>query len=788
MAKGRPPKEFSPGYGGDTGADFNLWLEDVDDYMKICQVTDPGDKKCLFLNLAGLNVRRIVKGLVVPVPDDATDDNPGDTYKALTESLRCHFRPSINATSERHKFRQIRQLPDESVSTFMSRLREKVELCSFASTDVDTVVNTQVRDQLIAGLRSQDSRRELLKEPKLTLADALSKAVAMEASLLDSNLYNSEPGPSVAACVKPETTAAVSGSEPKHQLKRKMTKGPGCKYCGRMHANGKQFCPAAHVRCNSCRKVGHFEAVCLSRKPNKANAVDAEEDSDTAQVVYDSIFACSDKAARDQFTMTLMVNGKPCEGLLDTGATRTILTDDVVQPTRSSDRILRAYNGGEVKTLGMADVDIAVGDNTILCECFVVPAGKRSVLFGQDVISQLELLVNAHMADTARLVETAPVSITVDKSARPVAQPARRPPFSAKADIEKELARLAKADIIEPVKEASPWVSPVVPVRKSNGTLRLCVDYRQLNKSIITERHSLPTVDEITSELAGAQVFSVLDAESGFHQLLLEEESRSFTTFASHCGSYRFKRLPFGISCAPEIFQRVVSDILVGLPGVVVYIDDILIFGRNQVEHDARLASVLERLKAANLKLNWAKCHIGKDQVKYLGHTLTRDGVHPDSSKLSAIADMAAPKTVADAHRFLGMVTYLGKFVPRLTEATEPLRQLMKREPFTVNDDLLKAFSTAKQAVVSSLQTLAYFQPDVNLPTAISFRCLTFWSGSYSVAAKQGWTMAAHYLRQPHAHGHRVPIFADGARDARHSVCTDPFSPVCSGLSCTGVH
>ena len=381
MAKGRPPEEFSPCYGGDTGTDFDLWLDDVDDYMKICQVTDPGDRKYLFLNLAGLNVRRIVKGLVVPIPDDATLDNPGDTYKALTELLRCHFQPSINVTSERHKFRQIRQLPDESVSTFMSRLREKVELCSFASTDVVTVVNTQVRDQLIAGLRSKDSRRELLKEPKLTLADAFSKAVAIEASLLDSNLYNSEPGPSVAACVRSETTAAVSGSEPKHQLKRKMTKGPGCKYCDRMHANGKQFCPAAHVRCNSCRKVGHFEAVCLSHKPNKANAVDAEEDSDTAQVVYDSIFACSDKAARGQSTMTLMVNGKPCEGLLDTGATCTILTDDVVQPTRSSDRILRAYNGGEVKTLVMADVDIAVGDNTILCERFVVPAGKRPVLF-----------------------------------------------------------------------------------------------------------------------------------------------------------------------------------------------------------------------------------------------------------------------------------------------------------------------------------------------------------------------------------------------------------------------
>ena len=159
----------------------------------------------------------------------------------------------------------------------------------------------------------------------------------------------------------------------------------------------------------------------------------------------------------------------------------------------------------------------------------------------------------SHLVDTARLVDTAPVSITVNPEARPVAQPARQPPFSAKVDIEQEFQRLVKADIIEPVKQATAWVSPIVPVRKSNGSLGLCVDYRELNKSIIRERHSLPTVDEIMAELAGADMFSVLDAESGFHQLLLSEESRPLTTFTDHCGLFRFKRLPFGVSC--KIFQ-----------------------------------------------------------------------------------------------------------------------------------------------------------------------------------------------------------------------------------------
>eukprot|EP00117_Sycon_ciliatum_P047717 scpid38300/ scgid1508/ len=202
-----------------------------------------------------------------------------------------------------------------------------------------------------------------------------------------------------------------------------------------------------------------------------------------------------------QFLASLLVDGKECEGLLDTGASRTILTDDIVQPTRSSNRVLKAYTGGEIATLGMADVTIASPTRTMSCSCFVVPHGKHRILFGQDVISELELLVPAHLVDTGNLVDTAPISISVDAEARPVAQPARRPPFSAKADIEHELHRLVKADIIEPVKEASGWVSPIVPVRKSNGTLRLCVDYRQLNKSIVRERRSLPTIDEISDKL-----------------------------------------------------------------------------------------------------------------------------------------------------------------------------------------------------------------------------------------------------------------------------------------------
>lgn len=183
------------------------------------------------------------------------------------------------------------------------------------------------------------------------------------------------------------------------------------------------------------------------------------------------------------------------------------------------------------------------------------------------------------------------------------------------------------------MQEATPWVSPLVPVRKANGTLRLRVDYRLLNKSIVRERHALPTLEEITAKLEGAKVFPVLDAESGFHQLPLAKVSQSFTTFSTHCGLFRFKRLPFRVACAPEIFQLVMSNILAGIEGQTVYIDDLLVCRKDSEEHDARLKQVLHRLAEANLKLKWAKCQIRKSQVKYLGHWLSGQGVLPDTDK-----------------------------------------------------------------------------------------------------------------------------------------------------------
>ena len=156
--------------------------------------------------------------------------------------------------------------------------------------------------------------------------------------------------------------------------------------------------------------------------------------------------------------------------------------------------------------------------------------------------------------------------------------------------------------------------------------------------------------------------FSKLDANSGFWQIPMAEESRLLTTFVTPCGRYCFNKLPFGISSAPELFQKRMSKVLAGLEGVVCQIDDVLVFGKDQSEHDDRVVAALERIEKAGVTLNSEKCKFNKDLVKFLGHLIDADGIRADPEKTSAILKMEPPTNISELHRFMGMANQLGKF------------------------------------------------------------------------------------------------------------------------------
>ena len=172
--------------------------------------------------------------------------------------------------------------------------------------------------------------------------------------------------------------------------------------------------------------------------------------------------------------------------------------------------------------------------------------------------------------------------------------------------------------VISKVSEPTSWCAGMVIVPKCSGDVRLCVDLKALNESVMRKAHSIPKVDSTLAQLSGAAVFSKLDANSGFWQIPLSDDSKLLTTFIIPFGRYAFNKLPFGIASAPKVFKKRMNHIIEGLDSVVCMMDDILVFGKDHKEHDNRLRKVLERLESANVTLNTSKCEFGKNTVKFL--------------------------------------------------------------------------------------------------------------------------------------------------------------------------
>ena len=288
----------------------------------------------------------------------------------------------------------------------------------------------------------------------------------------------------------------------------------------------------------------------------------------------------------------------------------------------------------------------------------------------------------------------------------------RKVPHPLLPKVKNRIDSMTRQGVISPVTVPTEWCSGIVPVPKPNVRVRICVDLAPLYKAVQRETHAMGSVDEILAMLGESRVFTKLDASSGFWQIPLDEDSKLLTTFVTPFGRFYFNRLPFGISSAPEIFQRTMSDILEGLDGVICRMDDILIHGRNHMEHDARVRAVLFRRQRAGLTLNIQKCEFSQGRLEFLGHIVDAQGVHADPEKTHAIGHFPTSTTVTELQRCMGMVNQLGKFVPGLADISAPLRQLLRKDSAWYWDEAQQtAFQQVKEQFASP-EVLAHYNPN----------------------------------------------------------------------------
>ena len=530
------------------------------------------------------------------------------------------------------------------------------------------------------------------------------------------------------------------------------------------------MCPARNAICDHCALKGHYQAVCQKKK-RSVNYVQEGENQDHHYQPDDFLGSINKEQVDvggvnannfDPRMASVRVDKTQHTFRVDTGADSTVIPKSVYDDKFSHKilrpaTMLRGPDMQPLRALGFFKAVFKHRDYTVMEDIYVLQQGASLLSYQASVrLSLVKLTVCEVSKDIQNSYPTlftglgklgTEYDIKIDSTIEPYAiSTPRRVPLPLMASVKEELERLESLDVIMPVQEPTPWRAPIVVVPKSNSQVRICVDLTKLNRAVQRERHILPSVDHVLGQMAGAAVFTKLDANSGFHQIQLSPRSQLLTTFITPFGRFAYKRLPFGVSSGPEYFQREMSRILEGLEGIVCLMDDIVIFGRDQPEHDIRLRAAMDKLVASGITLNKDKCEFNKSQIEFVGQLVGRGGITASPDKISAITAMSSPKDIHELRRFMGMVNQLGKFVPTLADSTEPLRGLLSnKNAWHWGPSQDKGFQHVKDLLTSSPILALY---DVKLPTKVSAD-----SSSYGLGAvitqehSEGWRPVAYASR-----------------------------------------
>ncbi|KAJ8716473.1 hypothetical protein PYW07_003100 [Mythimna separata] len=653
-------------------------------------------------------------------------------YDELVKILDDHFTPKRLGFAEKSAFYAAVQRPGESHTQWAARLRGLAAHCEFKNLE------EALLDKFIMGMAAGRERDKLFvqNQRELTLAKAIDLAESVRCARQASS--QAAPGASNADAASHADADAV------FNIKKEK-----CSVCGFNNHKSNQ-CRFKNYKCKKCNTKGHLRKMC----PNGEKIKYVDEGTVDDAGGDDGEFFYNIRCIKGKpMTERVMISGLALEFEIDSGSAVSVISENTYKsyfkelPLSVTNKKLFSYTGENIKTLGIVLLPISYNGRTEVLNVYVVHAGGPPLL-GRDFIREFDLeLAPANASATVhalykqqtqngiysnivkQLINQFPkvfsgnlgsfnkykISLRLKPDAKPIFFKARPVPYALKEKIDKELDRLLSLGILKPV-EHSDYASPVVPVLKKDGNIRLCADYSvTINKQLLIDQYPLPTVNDLLSKLHGGMQFSKIDLSMAYNQFILTEDSQSLTCINTHRGLFNYTRLVFGLSSAPAVFQRAMECLLSGIDGIIFLLDDILITGTNEAQHKHRLNEVLQRLADAGLTVQMSKCEFFKDEISYLGHVIDKYGIRKSLDKVKAIIKAPKPTNVSQLQSFLGLTNYYRNFVPDASSVLSPLYNLLnKNTKWEWTRDHDEAFVQIKN-ILASDKTLAHFDPKAKL-------------------------------------------------------------------------
>ena len=584
---------------------------------------------------------------------NATSDDRQD-YDRVLQLFDNYFKVRRNVIFERARFNRRNQLPGESSEMYIMELYSLAANCNYGALEQE-----MIRDRLVVGISNLALSKKLQLDADLTLEKTKIVIRQQESVQEQQSILSGTDAPSLDSIRPNDRDGRRNRRDQQQRGSRAPAPNPSgsgrgkqgpspkqCMRCGK-EPHPRNKCPARDAICHNCDKIGHYSSQCRSKNLDESGLETAFLDATTTSAKATAWFA------------DILV-GKQREKVtfkLDTGAEVTAVSRETYEklrnapPLNTPQRILCGPSRKPLKVLGQFDIDL-VHKKVLSGQQIFVVEGLRSNLLGLPAIKALNLAVRLDEATSETTCTPLSSSyihqrfkklfqglgnlgdeyhIQLKPGATPFAlYTPRRVPLPLRERVSIELKRMEAMGVISPVDVPTPWCAGMVVAPKKSGSIRICVDLKPLNQSVLREVHPLPKVDDTLAQLTGAKLFSKLDANSGFWQIPLSPASRLLTTFITPFGRFCFNKLPFGIASAPEHFQKWMSSILAGLEGVVCQMDDVLVFGCSKAQHDARLLAALERIESAGATLNVDKCKFSKTSITFLGHKIDQSGIRAD--------------------------------------------------------------------------------------------------------------------------------------------------------------